>query len=225
MTGIAVLVIGVLTTGVLASCGPKPFRNPRRPRRQARSTFSPTRRSSGEFALRRAGQPTRTGRSVRRQRRPGDVTYELGVHNPTPFALTLTTAEVLDPSGHVLQKLEQRAVAANLPLPSERSGVKQPTEGQVATLYVTLQFAGRSDVPARLDNRITVAGLPGGTGYTSELTAVPISGLEPPVLGPPLEAGTRYIAADSCCDSVRPMRSRPPAGSPLSRTSTRWKHH
>jgi len=135
------------------------------------------------------------------------VTYELGVHNPTPFALTLTTAEVLDPSGRVLQKLEQPAVAANLALPSVRSGVKQLTEGQVATLYVTLQFPGRSYVPARLDNRIAVAGLPGGARYTSDLTEVPISGVEPPVLGPPLEAGTRYIAADSCCDSVRHRRA------------------
>ncbi len=134
------------------------------------------------------------------------ATYELGVQNATPLALTLTAAEVLDPSGRVLQHLDQAAVAADLALPSARGGVQKLTEAQAATLYVTLQFARRSDVPRRLDNRITFTGLPTGTA-TSDVVGVPVSGLTPPVLGPPLEPGTRYIAADSCCDSPRHRRA------------------
>ena len=129
MTGIAVLVTGVLTTGVLAGCGPEPVPEPAetpstspvdaRPRADPQvSSLSAVLVSPREPAVPFAGSDGRV-----------TVTYELGVHNPTPFALTLTTAEVLDPSGRVLQKLEQPAVAANLALPSVRSGVKQLTEG------------------------------------------------------------------------------------------------
>ena len=130
------------------------------------------------------------------------ATYELGVQNATPLTLTLTAAEVLDPAGKVLQHLDQAAVAANLALPSQRGGVQTLLEAQAATLYVTVQFARRSDVPRRLDNRITFTGLPTGAA-SSDVVGVPVSGLEPPVLGPPLEPGSRYIAADSCCDSPR----------------------
>ena len=58
------------------------------------------------------------------------VTYELGVHNPTPFALTLTTAEFSTRPDTCCRSWSSGPSQPTLPLPSERSGVKQPTEGR-----------------------------------------------------------------------------------------------
>ncbi|WP_433557101.1 M23 family metallopeptidase [Pseudonocardia xinjiangensis] len=136
------------------------------------------------------------------------VTYELALENTTPLTLTPTKVEVLAPSGAVLQTLDQAQAAAALAQPTKRGGVQQLTEAQTATLYVTLEFGARPDVPDRLDNRITVSapGLPAGTA-TAGPVPVTVSPFPPPVLGPPLEPGTRYIAADSCCDSPRHRRA------------------
>lgn len=136
------------------------------------------------------------------------VTYELALENTTPLTLAPTKTEVLAPSGAVIEALDQAQTAAALAQPAERGGIQQLTEAQTATLYVTLEFAARSDVPDRLDNRVTVsaAGLPGGTATVGP-APVTVSPFTPPVLGPPLEPGTRYIAADSCCDSPRHRRA------------------
>jgi hypothetical protein len=136
------------------------------------------------------------------------VTYELGLQNTTPLTLTPTEVQVLAPSGSVVQTLDQAATAAALAQPAARGGVQQLTHAQSGTLYVTLRFPTRSVVPEHLDNRVTVRGegLPGGTATTGPV-AVPVSSLVAPVLGPPLEAGSRYVAADSCCDSPRHRRA------------------
>ena len=134
------------------------------------------------------------------------VTYELGLENTTPLTLTVTELQVLAPSGSLVRTLDQAAIAAALSQPSARGGVQQLTQAQSATVYVTLRFPNRSAVPARLDHRVTITGLPGGTATTGPV-AVPVSPLGAPVLGPPLEPGSRYIAADSCCDSPRHRRA------------------
>lgn len=135
------------------------------------------------------------------------VTYELELANVTPFALSPVSAEVLDLSGQVVQRMDRSTVIADLALPSRRGGVDHLAEGQVATLYVTVQFEDRARVPRRLGNRVTVGGLPNGGTYTSDVAVVPVSDLRVPVVGPPLEPGSRYIAADSCCDSPRHRRA------------------
>lgn len=144
------------------------------------------------------------------------VSYELELENATPFALTPTVAEVLDSGGRVIRRSDAAEIAADLALPSRRAGVPELAEGQVATLYVTVSFPSRAEVPDRLGNRVTVTGLPGGASSVSDVVPVTVSKVEPPVMGPPLEAGTRYIAADSCCDSVRHRRAL------LSVANDRW---
>ena len=136
------------------------------------------------------------------------VTYELGLENTTPLTLTPTEVRVLTPSGTLVQTLDQAAVAEALAQPSVRGGVQQLTEAQAATLYVTLRFPDRSAVPDRLDHLVTVTGdgLPAG-GTTTGPVTVAVSPLVVPVVGPPLEPGSRYIAADSCCDSPRHRRA------------------
>jgi hypothetical protein len=142
------------------------------------------------------------------------ATYELTLYNATPLTLTPTRVDVLAPSGAVVGSLDQSEIAAALALPGRRSGVDELTEAQTATLYLSPEFANRSDIPDHLDNRVTVTadGLP-PSGVTTAPVAVRVSDLGVPVLGPPLEPGTGYIAADSCCGSVRHRRARLPVDS------------
>jgi Peptidase family M23 len=136
------------------------------------------------------------------------ATYELSLRNMTPLMLTPTRVEVRSPSGAVLQTLDTAQIPADLALPSARSGVTGLGDGQVGMLFMTLEFATRGEIPDRLENRVTVAapGFP-PEGVTSESVAVPVSDATVPVLGPPLVPGSGYIAADSCCDSVRHRRA------------------
>jgi hypothetical protein len=136
------------------------------------------------------------------------ATYELSLRNMTPLMLTPTRVEVRSPSGAVLDTLDAARIPAALALPSARSGVTRLGDGQVGMLFMTLEFATRAEIPDRLENRVTVTapGFP-PEGVTSESVAVPVSDAAVPVLGPPLVPGAGYIAADSCCDSVRHRRA------------------
>jgi hypothetical protein len=136
------------------------------------------------------------------------VSYEVGLENATPLPLTPSELQVLAPNGAVLATLDRTGIAAALAQPQARGGVTQLTVAQTATLYLTLRFPDRSAVPDRLDHRLTVAGdgLPGGSATVGPVP-VAVSTFVAPVLGPPLEPGSRYVAADSCCDSPRHRRA------------------
>ncbi|GAA3060563.1 M23 family metallopeptidase [Pseudonocardia yunnanensis] len=136
------------------------------------------------------------------------ATYELSLRNMTPLMLTPIRVEVRSPSGAVLQTLDAAQIPSALALPSARSGVTGLGDGQVGMLFMTLEFATRAEIPDRLENRVTVTapGFP-PVGVTSTSVAVPVSDATVPVLGPPLVPGSGYIAADSCCDSVRNRRA------------------
>jgi hypothetical protein len=136
------------------------------------------------------------------------TSYELSLRNVTPVPLTPSRVEVLGPSGEVVGTLDADRIAASLALPSARSGVTALGEAQTAALYLTLEFDARADVPERLDHLVTVTApvLP-PEGVTSLPVAVPVSDVTVPVLGPPLEPGSGYVAADSCCEAVRHRRA------------------
>jgi Peptidase family M23 len=140
------------------------------------------------------------------------ATYELTLFNATPLVLTPTRLRVTSPSGAVLQTVDSAALPADLALPSRRSGVTELTYGQTATLYVTVEFAGVREVPDHLSNTVTVAApqLPGGSFTTTPVDVRTVKRLPVPVLGPPLEAGSGYVAADSCCGSERHRRAQLP---------------
>jgi hypothetical protein len=127
----------------------------------------------------------------------------------TPLTLAPTSVEILDPDGTVIETLNATEIAAALALPSARSGVDELTSGQLATLYLSPEFAERSEIPDTHEHLVTVEaeGLPPG-GVTSSPAPVDVNKeLKVSVLGPPLEAGEAYIAADSCCDSERHRRA------------------
>ncbi|GAA1167444.1 M23 family metallopeptidase [Pseudonocardia alaniniphila] len=136
------------------------------------------------------------------------ATYELNLRNMTSLMLTPTRVEVRSPAGVVLYTLDTAQIPPALALPSARSGVTGIGDGQIAMLFMTLEFATRAEIPDRLENRVTVTapGFP-PEGVTSKSVAVTVSDATVPVLGPPLVPGSGYIAADSCCDSVRHRRA------------------
>jgi hypothetical protein len=136
------------------------------------------------------------------------VSYELRLHNATPLTLAPARVSVSGPDGHAIEKLDRRQLIAALALPGARSGVRELHEGQLATLYLTLRFVKRSAIPDRLVHRISVRApqLPGGRAVSSPATVRVLKAFDVPVLGPPLEPGRGYVAADSCCSSVRHRR-------------------
>jgi hypothetical protein len=142
------------------------------------------------------------------------VSYELRLFNPTPLTLAPTRVSVSSPRGEVIEKLDRKQVTAALALPGARSGVREVREGQMATLYLTLAFRDRSKIPDRLIHRITVRApqLPGGRAVSSPAVVKVVNSFDVPVLGPPLGPGRRYVAADSCCSSVRHRRALLPIG-------------
>ena len=116
---------------------------------------------------------------------------------------------ISNPAGDVIRKLDRAQVAAELALPSARSGVRELTEAQTATLYLTLDFEDRAAIPDRLVHRIAVTSdrLAGGRAVSVATSVKVLTDFDVPVLGPPLEDGRRYIAADSCCASERHRRA------------------
>jgi hypothetical protein len=137
------------------------------------------------------------------------VSYELRVFNATPLTLVPARVSVSTPSGEVIEKLDRAQVTDALALPGTRSGVGTLRGGQRATLYITLTFDVRSKIPDRLVHRIAVRSgrLPGGRAVSSPAVVKVRNAFEVPVLGPPLPAGRGYVAADSCCSSVRHRRA------------------
>lgn len=138
------------------------------------------------------------------------LTYELRLANVTPLTLTPTRVRISSPDGSLVKSLDQRQVAAALALPSVRSGVRELTEGQLATLYITLDFDRESAIPTTLEHTVTVTGgrLPPRGVKSTPATAVEVKkDFEVPVMGPPLRAGKGFVAADSCCANERHRRA------------------
>ncbi len=142
------------------------------------------------------------------------VSYELRLYNGTPLTLAPTRVSVSTPDGTVLRKLDAAQTRAALALPSARSGVRRLTEGQQATLYLTLDFEQRSAIPDRLVHRIVAESgrLPNGRVVSSPASVKVLRNFDVPVLSPPLQAGRGYVAADSCCSSARHRRALLPIG-------------
>ncbi len=137
------------------------------------------------------------------------ASYELQLLNPTPLTITPTRVVISAPDGKTVETLSGKQVAAAMALPGKRTGVSELTESQVVTLYLSPEFDDIDAVPDKLEHVVTVTAPPlPEQGVPSEPVAVDVEkDVSPPVLGPPLEAGSGYLAADSCCDSDRHRRA------------------
>jgi hypothetical protein len=136
------------------------------------------------------------------------ATFELTLTNASPLTLTPSEIRVTGPSGEVLQTLDRATIPPNLGVTGTRHGVTELTNGQTGVLYLTLEFPDRAAVPDRFSTTVTVESpqLRGGAATTAPVD-VRVSDLPVPVVGPPLEPGSGYVAADSCCGSDRHRRA------------------
>jgi len=137
------------------------------------------------------------------------ASYELQLFNPTPLTITPTRLVISTPDGKTVETLSGKELAAAIALPGKRSGVAELTESQVVTIYLSPEFSTSDEIPDKLEHVVTVTAPPlPEDGVSSDPVAVSVDkSLEVPVLGPPLQAGSDYIAADSCCDSDRHRRA------------------
>ena len=136
------------------------------------------------------------------------VLYELEVRNQSPLELEARQVAISAPDGTEILTLDEAATADALALPDARRGNDTLASGQAGRLFLTLAFDSADEIPDELVNEVTFAAEPLPEGFTSEGVSVPVDkDFEAPVLGPPLEAGKGYVAADGCCHSERHIRA------------------
>ena len=133
--------------------------------------------------------------------------WEVPLQNATTLQLTVTGVEIQG-DGVTLHVLDETEIAKSVEVIGTRRASPVIGPGQGAFIFLTLAFDARESLPRRLEHRVTVAAdqLPLPMTTSGGEVAVDADAVVP-VLGPPLEAGRRYIAADSCCTSVRHIRA------------------
>ena len=133
--------------------------------------------------------------------------WEVPLQNATTLQLTVTGVEIQG-DGSTLHSLDETEIAKSVEVIGTRRASAVIGPGQGAFIFLTLTFDTRADLPLRLKHRVTVAAdrLPASITTSGGEVAVDANALVP-VLGPPLEAGRGYIAADGCCGSTRHIRA------------------
>lgn len=133
--------------------------------------------------------------------------WEVPLQNATSLELTVTAVDV-EGDGTTLSSLDGAEIADSIEVLGTRmsDATIGPAEG--AYLFLTLAFDTRADVPVELTHSLTVTSerLPEPITVTGGAVTVDSDAVVP-VLGPPLEAGNGYIAADGCCGSTRHIRA------------------
>lgn len=134
--------------------------------------------------------------------------WEVPLQNATSLSLRVTRIEILAGGGSTLEVLEAPAIARSVEVIGTRKASALIGPGQSAFAFLTLERARREDLPRAMSHRVTVEAdrLPAAMTTTGGNVTVDVDAVVP-VLGPPLEAGTGYIAADGCCRSTRHIRA------------------
>jgi Peptidase family M23 len=133
--------------------------------------------------------------------------WELPVQNATTLDVTVTGVEV-ESGGSTLLTLDPKEIADSVEVFGTRTAGPDIGPAQGANIFLTLAFDARGDIPTTLTHRVTVkAGrLPDPITVTGGPVTINADAVVP-VLGPPIEAGSRYLAADTCCRSTRHIRA------------------
>ncbi len=136
--------------------------------------------------------------------------WEVPVQNATTLDLTVTGFEVRG-GGSTLLSLTDAEIADSIQVFGKRTPAPDIGPAQGANIFLTLDFDTRSDIPTKLTHRVTVESdrLPDPITVTGGAVTVDADAVVP-VLGPPLEAGRGYVAADGCCRSTRHIRAQLP---------------
>ena len=132
------------------------------------------------------------------------LVYELLLTNAFPVPVEVTTVDVLDAgTGRAVATLtgETLATAMSL-LPDPNTAGTSLPPGTVGVVWFDVILSDPAQIPPTIEHRLTVSvppGLPVAPTITATGGAATVDLRPPVVLGPPL-AGTRWVAAGSCCD-------------------------
>ncbi len=133
--------------------------------------------------------------------------WEVPLQNATTLELAVTGVDVLG-DGVKIRSLSKSEIAGSIEVVGTRRAGAEIGPGQAAFLFLTLAFDDAAQLPQRLDHRLTVTADRLPQPMTTSGGAVRVArDAVVPLLGPPLEAATGYLAADGCCTSVRHIRA------------------
>jgi len=158
------------------------------------------------------------------------VVYELTLTNASRVTATINEIKVVDAAtGAVVQTLDQAAVAKATTLVNLTPSNGSLGPSQSGTVFLELEFANATSVPRALSHRILLTMpdstiVPGFTPAGSRTSPSMVTETLAPVranyrrvvkLGPPLQRGSGYIAADACCKATRHRRALLPVDGSL----------
>jgi hypothetical protein len=132
------------------------------------------------------------------------LVYELLLTNTVTLPVTVSQVEVLDAGrGTTVATLaDTELTTAISSLAGDELVAATLPPSTVGVVWLDLPFADRTEVPASVEHRVTLA-LPEGTDLPPTITATggraEVDQRPPVVLGPPLP-GPHWLAAGSCCD-------------------------
>ncbi len=142
--------------------------------------------------------------------------YAVALENATSLDLSVTEIEVLD-GETVVESLDAGESARVVEVLGTRTADGDVGGAQVANAFLDISFDAPEDIPDALQHRVTVASepLPGGGAVTTGASTEIDSSAVVPLVGPPLEAGSGYVAADTCCRSTLHIRAPLPINNKL----------
>jgi murein DD-endopeptidase MepM/ murein hydrolase activator NlpD len=141
------------------------------------------------------------------------LVYELEATNFSSGETTVEQLEILDAdTDDVLTSLDAEEVAGRL----QPAGLREPVEtlapSLTALVFLHVSFDEIDQVPDRLVHRLSLkaaAAPPGQQKITELVGPTEVDRRDVAVVGPPLR-GSKYLAADSCCDATRHTRAALP---------------
>ena len=141
------------------------------------------------------------------------LVYELTTTNFTTGTVTIEQLEILDAETNaVVHLLDATEVASRLQPAGRRDSVASLDPATTALIFVHVAVDDPPAVPAKLVHRLSVraeAAPPDQQRLTETIGETNVAQRAVITVGPPLR-GSKYIAADSCCDAVRHTRAALP---------------
>jgi murein DD-endopeptidase MepM/ murein hydrolase activator NlpD len=140
------------------------------------------------------------------------LVYELRMTNFSSGNAAIEQVEVIGDAGAVLKTMDKSEIAGRLQMAGQRTPTDVLPGSAEASLFIHATLADGAAVPAKLTHRVRVrveAAPPGKQELTEAGGETAVDRQAVAVIGPPLR-GTRYVAADSCCDASRHTRAALP---------------
>jgi murein DD-endopeptidase MepM/ murein hydrolase activator NlpD len=140
------------------------------------------------------------------------VVYELILTNYSSDRIILSSVIIKDAKTQVeVKNLHGDELMNRFAIFGDKSAAnnKALDAGRSGVIYLHLFFDTKEQVPKELAQEIDakVVNASGEKAFQGTSDDVLVSHQEPAKIGPPLIAGSNYVAADGCCDSVRHVRA------------------